>query len=156
MQGDRKYLVTLAATGTTLTHSCDCPMGEKGDFCKHSVAVALAWLNVPKLSPALPAAPSQPNLQDAARFLAAEDKSAIIQTLLDWARSDPHLHERLLLYAARRTDPALPPPLPAKPFRTPFAFAATSVIEGLPPGRTTSTGPSASLSNSSPMARPLR
>ena len=106
VEGDRKYLVTLAASGTTLTHSCDCPMGEKGDFCKHCVAAALAWLKVPKIAPALPAAPSGPNLQDAARFLAAEDKAVIIQTLLDWAKSDAHLHERLLLYAARRTDPA--------------------------------------------------
>lgn len=107
VEGDRKYLVTLAASGTTLTHSCDCPMGEKGDFCKHCVAAALAWLKVPKIAPALPAAPSGPNLQDAARFLAAEDKAVIIQTLLDWAKSDAHLHERLLLYAARRTDPAV-------------------------------------------------
>ncbi len=106
VEGDRKYLVTLAASGTTLTHSCDCPMGEKGDFCKHCVAAALAWLKVPKITLALPAAPSGPNLQDAARFLAAEDKAVIIQTLLDWAKSDAHLHERLLLYAARRTDPA--------------------------------------------------
>ncbi|NDJ14390.1 MAG: hypothetical protein EBY17_24880 [Acidobacteriia bacterium] len=65
VEGDRKYLVTLTATGTTFTHSCDCPMGEKGDFCKHCVAAALAWLKVPKIAP-----------------------------------------ERLLLYAARRTDPA--------------------------------------------------
>ena len=106
VEGDRKYLVTLATSGTTLTHSCDCPMGEKGNFCKHCVAVALTWLRVPKIAPALPAAPSGPNLQDAARFLAAEDKAVIIQTLLDWAKSDAHLHERLLLYAARRTDPA--------------------------------------------------
>lgn len=42
--GTDPYEVRLAATGGQLDGKCSCPMGESGAFCKHCVALALAWL----------------------------------------------------------------------------------------------------------------
>jgi len=43
--GSQLYSVTLTADDGVLDGSCDCPVGSDGDFCKHCVAAALAWLN---------------------------------------------------------------------------------------------------------------
>ncbi|MBI4279371.1 MAG: SWIM zinc finger family protein, partial [Armatimonadetes bacterium] len=44
VQGTQRYLVTLWPEGDELAYSCTCPVGEDGLFCKHCVAVGLAWL----------------------------------------------------------------------------------------------------------------
>ena len=45
--GQRVYSVELSAIGKELDFDCTCPIGEQGDFCKHCVAVAIAFLNDP-------------------------------------------------------------------------------------------------------------
>ncbi len=45
VRGNQDYTVTLTADDGVLDYSCDCPVGSDGAFCKHCVAVALAWLN---------------------------------------------------------------------------------------------------------------
>jgi uncharacterized Zn finger protein len=45
VRGNQDYTVSLAADEGVLDYSCDCPVGTDGSFCKHCVAVALAWLN---------------------------------------------------------------------------------------------------------------
>jgi len=42
--GTHKYRVRLWEDDGTVDYDCDCPMGLQGDFCKHCVATALAWL----------------------------------------------------------------------------------------------------------------
>lgn len=60
--GQRTYIVELAAIGKSLEFDCTCPMGEQGDFCKHCVAVAIAFLTPPPKtsSPLNPSAPNSP------------------------------------------------------------------------------------------------
>lgn len=41
--GSQPYRVRLWAHDQQLDYDCSCPLGEDGDFCKHCVAVALAW-----------------------------------------------------------------------------------------------------------------
>ena len=41
----RLKLVTESRGKTSLDHSCSCPVGQDGDFCKHAVALGLAWLD---------------------------------------------------------------------------------------------------------------
>ena len=43
VRGGEAYAVRISATTTGLRFSCQCPMGASGAFCKHCVAVALAW-----------------------------------------------------------------------------------------------------------------
>jgi len=67
--------------------------------------VALAWLN-------REAAPAQAKprrkarevtLADAAKTLREEDRDTLMRLMLDWAKDDDRLRERLLMYAARRS-----------------------------------------------------
>lgn len=47
VQGRTRYNVSLnIEEGNITNHNCDCPIGKKALFCKHCVAVALAWLNL--------------------------------------------------------------------------------------------------------------
>lgn len=45
VRGTEDYQVRLEAVGGELRHRCTCPLGGGGEFCKHAVAVALAWLH---------------------------------------------------------------------------------------------------------------
>ncbi|MDE3195111.1 MAG: hypothetical protein KGN84_02120, partial [Acidobacteriota bacterium] len=53
--------------------------------------------------PARKAAPL--TLDDAARILRGEEKETIVRLLLEWAKDDDRLEDRLLLYAARQSGP---------------------------------------------------
>jgi uncharacterized Zn finger protein len=107
VRGNQDYAVTLSADHGVLDYSCDCPVGSDGDFCKHLVAAALACLN-------RDAAPPKPSarrktkeltLDDAGKSLRDEDQETLVMMMLDWAKDDDRLHERLILYAARRSGP---------------------------------------------------
>jgi len=107
VRGNQDYTVTLAADDGVLDYSCDCPVGSDGAFCKHCVAAALAWLN----RAAVPARSSgrgkdkEITLADAKKILQAEDKDTLARMVLDWAKDNGPLHERLIVYAARRSGP---------------------------------------------------
>ena len=44
VHGTEDYAVRLWSKDGGLAFSCTCPVGADGDFCKHAVAVSLAWL----------------------------------------------------------------------------------------------------------------
>lgn len=44
VRGGSEYSVSLWVKGDGLAYSCTCPHALEGAFCKHCVAVALAWL----------------------------------------------------------------------------------------------------------------
>ena len=44
VQGTEEYQVSLSVEGRALSFDCNCPMGVEGAFCRHCVAVGLAWL----------------------------------------------------------------------------------------------------------------
>jgi uncharacterized Zn finger protein len=48
VQGTTTYKVRFQADRGALSFSCTCPLGIDGDFCKHCVAAALAWLDAAK------------------------------------------------------------------------------------------------------------
>jgi len=80
-------------------------MGADGAFCKHCVAVGVAWLanapENPSRPNAKPVSGSVITLEDARAWLAQQDKSKLVEMLLDQAVSDTRLRERLLLHAAK-------------------------------------------------------
>src|SRR5262249_15361569 len=107
VRGNQDYTVTLAADDGVLDYSCDCPVGSEGAFCKHCVAAALAGLTR-EVGPGKPpkrGKPKEITLADAGKILRAEDKESLVGMMLDWAKDDNRLHERLILYAARRSGP---------------------------------------------------
>jgi hypothetical protein len=69
------------------------------------VAAALSWLNRAADSAKPPARrkPREVTLADASGILQGEDSQTLVKTMLDWAKDDDRLRERLILYAARDT-----------------------------------------------------
>lgn len=45
VSGTQPYTVKLFSKNNTLQGSCSCPLGQDGEFCKHQVALGLAFLN---------------------------------------------------------------------------------------------------------------
>ena len=105
VKGTEDYRVKLSVRDGALDYDCTCPMGVDGAFCKHCVAVGLAWLaNGPGKSPtrkAEKADTSVVTLDDARMWLAKQDKAELVEMLLDQATLDAQLRERLLLQAAK-------------------------------------------------------
>src|SRR5918997_77509 len=44
VEGTEDYRVKLMMGSSGLSFSCECPYADEGNFCKHCVAVGLAWL----------------------------------------------------------------------------------------------------------------
>jgi len=105
VQGTDEYRVTLFADGDTLASDCTCPMGAEGAFCKHCVAVGLAWLADAQGDSAKKHAKTTTTpvvtLNDARVWLAKQGKSELVEMILDQAATDEHLRERLLLQSAK-------------------------------------------------------
>jgi len=107
VRGSQDYTVTLTADEGVLEYSCDCPIGSDGAFCKHCVAAALAWLNRAKgaTKPSRRGRAKEVTLADAEKVLMTEDQETLVRMMVDWAKDDDRLHDRLILYAARRAGP---------------------------------------------------
>jgi uncharacterized Zn finger protein len=95
VQGSEDYLVELRAEGEKLCFSCSCPIGREGAFCKHCVAVALAWLGEHD-DPA-------PTLDDVRTYLQTLPQSELVDVLIDHAHDDEALARKLLLRTATPT-----------------------------------------------------
>lgn len=109
VMGTQEYGVRLTKKARTLDHRCECPLGSEGDFCKHCVAAALAWLHqqptpeaAAKTAGSKKAAAAQMTTEDLAKALREEDKETLIGWLLAAAEDDEALRSRLMLAAAGR------------------------------------------------------
>lgn len=100
--GTEDYRVKLWAERGRLDYSCSCPVGDDGEFCKHCVAVALAWIEesvgTGKKSKAKKSAAT---MEDVRAFLERQDKGRLIEMLLNEALESDSLRERLFLETAR-------------------------------------------------------
>jgi uncharacterized Zn finger protein len=95
--GSRRYRVRLWAEADELAHTCTCPVGEDGRFCKHCVALGLAWI-----ASRAPAARERPTLADLRAHLSAQSRESLVELLMEQAGADERLRRRLLLEAVRR------------------------------------------------------
>lgn len=95
VQGSEGYRVELRTEGEKLHFSCSCPVGRQGAFCKHCVAVALAWLREHD-DPA-------PTLDDVRTYLETLPQSELVELLIDHAHDDEALARKLLLRTATPT-----------------------------------------------------
>ena len=98
----------LVGAGTKLKYSCSCPVGMDGDFCKHCVAVGLTWLasqvidiqthrKIPKTS----VAKRKPlTIDQAEKVLRSLDAGTLANVILDWAKTDAGLRQRVLQFAS--------------------------------------------------------
>ncbi len=101
--GTHNYRVKLWVKGGRLDYDCNCPVGTDGDFCKHCVATGLEWLDqkekkvIPGNRTELPA-----TMKDIRGFLAGQDKSVLIDIIMEQSLEDDNLRDRLLMNTAKQ------------------------------------------------------
>lgn len=106
VQGTHRYHVMLAAgPDDGLEHECDCPVGEGGVFCKHAVALALAWLETvgeevfPPPEPGKPRRKRTTKAEQIRRYLDTLGEHELRTMLIEAAERDGRLRDKLLFAA---------------------------------------------------------
>jgi len=107
VRGTRRYDVRLWVDAGSLEYACTCPVGADGAFCKHCVAVGIAWLEpTGKRAPVKKHRKPAVTMNDVRSHLGDLDKTALIDLVLKHAAGDEQLHQRLLIgvecYAGHR------------------------------------------------------
>src|SRR5215210_8664801 len=99
--GTYEYRVRFRAEDNGLAYSCDCPLGVDGEFCKHCVAVGLAWLEG-EAGHELSEVGAEPvTMDDVRAYLEEQGRDVLVRIVMEQAMEDERLRERLLLRAAR-------------------------------------------------------
>lgn len=112
VQGHTDYRVRIWVKDSGLAYACTCPVGVEGLFCKHGVAVGLAWLSreSAELKRATvardPNAPTQPTpalavatagtLSDLRKYLDTLEKRALVDMLMEEVSGNTKLRDQLL------------------------------------------------------------
>jgi uncharacterized Zn finger protein len=107
VHGTHRYRVELAVKDGSLAYGCNCPVGDAGAFCKHAVAVALAWLensgaevfHAEEAAPAKPRKKRQTYEELMHEYVATLDPDTLRELLLDVAGRDRTLRDKLLFGA---------------------------------------------------------
>lgn len=113
VHGSRTYDVRLKVVAADrgkvrLDHGCTCPMGRDGDFCKHCVALGLAWIAKTAAVAVMEAASgadqkSNPevSLNEIRRWLENQPTSTLLDMLMAQVQSVAKLREGLILKISR-------------------------------------------------------
>ncbi|MEB3339157.1 MAG: SWIM zinc finger family protein [Leptolyngbyaceae bacterium] len=86
-----------------MNHRCSCPLGADGIFCKHCVAVGLAWLadsSGVKSSGGAQAPQASVTMQDLRAYLERQEKAVLLQIILDRTMQETGWREQLLMKVA--------------------------------------------------------
>lgn len=98
VQGAHRYRVELWQEDGELRSRCSCPMGAGGAFCKHCVATGLAALEAGE------DAPTPISIDDVRAHLGSLKKKELVELLIEEAREDERLLDRLRLRVATGED----------------------------------------------------
>lgn len=105
VEGTETYQVELRDDDGDLVYDCTCPRAADGHFCKHCVAVGLAWLAENSAATKSGATSGKKKRRDPWRdikeYLATQPPETLIDLLLDVAQRDDRLYQSLLLKAER-------------------------------------------------------
>jgi len=107
VRGTRDYTVQLWEEDGKIRYNCDCPVGQGGEFCKHCVAAALAWLRETEPRSTRPgeAPPKRRSaIEDIRDYLASMEPDQLIDLIVNACRRDDRMREKLLLAARGRGD----------------------------------------------------
>ncbi len=104
VHGQDTYQVQLWLQNDQLQSRCTCPMGIKGSFCKHCVAVSLAWLeNRPTpQSSADESVKQDATMADLRNYLAEQAPDTLIELIMQQAMEDARWREHLLFQITRQ------------------------------------------------------
>lgn len=105
VEGTETYQVELRDDDGDLDGDCTCPRAADGYFCKHCVAVGLAWLAgnsaVPKSDAASGKKKRRDPWRDIKAYLTTQAPDTLIDLVLDVAQRDDRIYQSLLLKAER-------------------------------------------------------
>ena len=105
VEGTETYQVELRDDDGDLAYDCTCPRAANGYFCKHCVAVGLAWLAENSAASKSGATSGKKKRRDPWRdikeYLTTQPPETLIDLLLDVAQRDDRLYQSLLLKAER-------------------------------------------------------
>jgi uncharacterized Zn finger protein len=98
VEGTEDYRVKLMVGSSGLSFSCECPYADEGNFCKHCVAVGLAWLAERKdrTGGGTVGHAGITSLDGAREFLEKQDKAALVEMILREALDNERACERLI------------------------------------------------------------
>jgi len=104
VRGSRDYKVRLCSERSRILHACNCPVGEDGEFCKHGVAVGLAYLDPATHDHpgAERTAQSEVTMNEVRAYLAGLPQEELVGMLMTRALEDELLRRKLLLLTARK------------------------------------------------------
>ncbi len=105
VKGTHTYTVKLQLDNGDIEHSCTCPMGDEDIFCKHCVAVGLAWIqngSKDKGEKSRKAANAELTFKDVKGHLESLEKEALVEMILQQAQEDDHMREKLFMQAAKK------------------------------------------------------
>ena len=104
VEGTEDYRVKLVMGSSGLSFSCECPYADEGNFCKHCVAVGLAWLALREAqNGGGEGGAGIARLNGARAFLEKQDKATLVEMVLREALDNERACERLV-EAARTED----------------------------------------------------
>lgn len=101
VEGTETYQVELWDDDGDLAYDCTCPHAAEGNFCKHCVAVGLAWLAGAADLPESDAGPRPDPRRLIRDYLATQPAEILIDLLLEIVQRDDRLYQSLLLKAER-------------------------------------------------------
>ncbi|MEW6086778.1 MAG: DUF6880 family protein [bacterium] len=104
VRGTSEYRVKLWVADKELNYSCNCPVGAGGEFCKHCVAIGLAYLDQQKNGGAVLQKSKKPSvtMDDIRNYLETRDKKTLLDMLMKQVFDDDRLREQLLMKAAKK------------------------------------------------------
>lgn len=104
VRGTYYYRVKVWAEDEELASECNCPVGQDGGFCKHCVALGLAWLDRRKQRGGAARRQTKRDVTDEEirAHLMAQDKSSLVKSLMHHAEWDAGFRDRLVLATAQR------------------------------------------------------
>jgi len=107
VHGQHSYAVRVSLDTSRVIFDCTCPIGVAGAFCKHCVALSLAWLQPPVGGPeprrrarARQRAARAEDADPVNRFLAGLDREALVELITGEMHRDEALAARVRLRAA--------------------------------------------------------
>ena len=108
VSGSYSYKVKLWEEDGGIEYACSCPHGEDGNFCKHCVAVGLAWLAENGSTSGVKSAKQKKSnpWKEISDYVGLQDTETLAALLLETAKRDDMLYASLLLKAQRASGPS--------------------------------------------------
>ena len=99
VEGTETYRAELWTDGEELAYDCTCPHAEEGNFCKHCVALGLAFLALREGEASEAQEAQQEIWAQLKEFLAEQPPEELAEWLLEAAQRDEKFYQRMLAEA---------------------------------------------------------